>query len=207
MEFRLLGPVEAWTDGRQLPVGGPLQRRLLAALLLHANRVVAAERLIELLWSPRPPKTARADLQGRISNLRRVLAPAGDRLRFRPPGYALSVAPAELDLHEFMRLADEGRHRLASGDVVEASRALAAALALWWGPPLDGVEGLGAEAARLEERRLAALEDRIEADLRLGRHSTLVAELTKSSGRSRPRPTPVGSREPAQGWRPTVGIR
>jgi DNA-binding SARP family transcriptional activator len=178
MEFRLLGPVEAWTDGRQLPIRGPLQRRLLAALLLHANRVVAAERLIETLWGPQPPKTARADLQGRISNLRRVLAPAEDRLRFRPPGYALSVAPAELDLHEFTRLADEGRHRLASGDVVEASRALAAALALWRGPPLDGVEGLAAEAARLEERRLAALEDRIEADLRLGRHGTLVAELT-----------------------------
>jgi DNA-binding SARP family transcriptional activator len=178
MEFRLLGPVEAWTDGRQLPVRGSLQRRLLAALLLHANRVLATERLIELLWGEQPPKTARADLQGRISNLRRVLDPAGDRLRFRPPGYALSVAPAELDLQEFMRLADEGRHRLAVGEVEEASRALAAALALWRGPPLDGVEGLGAEAARLEERRLAALEDRIEADLRLGRHGTLVAELT-----------------------------
>jgi DNA-binding SARP family transcriptional activator/tetratricopeptide (TPR) repeat protein len=178
MEFRLLGPVEVWTDDRQLPIGGSLQRRLLAALLLHANRVVATERLIELLWGPQPPKTARADLQGRISNLRRVLASAGDRLSFRPPGYALSVAPAELDLHEFMRLADEGRHRLAVGDVEEASLALAAALALWRGPPLDGVEGLGAEAARLEERRLAALEDRIETDLRLGRHGTLVAELT-----------------------------
>jgi DNA-binding SARP family transcriptional activator len=178
MEFRLLGPVEAWTDGRELPVRGSLQRRLLAALLLRANRVVATERLIELLWGEEPPKTARADLQGRISNLRRVLDPGGDRLRFRPPGYALSVAPAELDLHEFTRLADEGRHRLAVGDVEEASRALAAALALWRGPPLDGVEGLGGEAARLEERRLAALEDRIEADLRLGRHGTLVAELT-----------------------------
>jgi DNA-binding SARP family transcriptional activator/tetratricopeptide (TPR) repeat protein len=178
MEFRLLGPVEVWTDdGRQLPIRGSLQRRLLAALLLHANRVVATERLIELLWGPQPPKTARADLQGRISTLRRVLTPADDRLRFRPPGYALSVAPAELDLHEFMRLADEGRHRLAIGDAEEASRALAAALALWRGPPLDGVEGLGAEAARLEERRLAALEDRIETDLRLGRHGTLVAEL------------------------------
>jgi DNA-binding SARP family transcriptional activator len=179
MEFRLLGPVEVWTDaGTQLPIRGSLQRRLLAALLLHANRVVATARLIELLWGPRPPKTARADLQGRISNLRRVLAPADDRLRFRPPGYALSVAPAELDLHEFMRLADEGRHRLAIGDAEAASLALAAALAMWRGPALDGVEGLGAEAARLEERRLAALEDRIETDLRLGRHGTLVAELT-----------------------------
>jgi DNA-binding SARP family transcriptional activator/tetratricopeptide (TPR) repeat protein len=178
IEFRLLGPVEAWADGRQLPVRGPLQRRLLAALLLHANRVVATERLIELLWGAQPPKTARADLQGRISTLRRTLAAADDRLRFRPPGYALSVAPDELDLHEFTRLADEGRHRLAGGDVVAASRALAAALALWRGPPLDGVEGLPGEAARLEERRLAALEDRIEADLRLGRHGTLVAELT-----------------------------
>jgi DNA-binding SARP family transcriptional activator len=178
IEFRLLGPVEVWTDGRQRPVRGPLQRRLLAALLLHANRVVATERLIELLWGAQPPKTARADLQGRMSSLRRMLAPADDRLRFRPPGYALSVAPDELDLHEFTRLADEGRHRLASGDFVEASRALAAALALWRGPPLDGVEGLTGEAARLKERRLAALEDRIEADLRLGRHATLVAELT-----------------------------
>jgi len=190
VEFRVLGPVQVWADGCQVAVGGSLQRVLLAGLLLRANRVVAAERLIDLLWGPSRPKTARAGLQSRVSQLRRALArldgddgpvPAGaDRVLFRPPGYELRVAPGEVDLEEFRRLAEEGRQALAVGDPARASESLAAALGLWRGRPFEdaGATGLAREADWLEDRRLGVLEDRVEADLRLGRHAELATELT-----------------------------
>jgi DNA-binding SARP family transcriptional activator len=164
VDFLILGPVEALDEGRavRLPVGKP--QTLLRVLLLNRNRVVSAEALIDELWGDDPPETAAKALQGYVSQLRKVLGP--ERLSTRPPGYSLRIEEGEVDLDRFERLVREGRDRLATGDPAGASRELESALALWRGP-----------APGLEERRLAALEDRIEADLTLGRHAQLVAEL------------------------------
>lgn len=181
MELRLLGPVELRADGRELPLPGTRPRAVLAVLALHANRAVAAERLLEVVWGPRPPRAARNSLQGQVSKLRRLLADAGerDRLGYREPGYVLRMAPGELDTAEFRRLADEGRRLLVLGNAEQASSTLHAALRLWRGRPLEDVDlpGLRGESVVLEERRLAVLGDRIEADLRCGYHGELVAEL------------------------------
>ena len=164
MEFRILGPVEALDEGRPvpLPAGKPL--KLLRILLLNRNRVVSAETLVDELWGDEPSESATKALQGYVSQLRKAIG--ADRLVTKPPGYSLRVEEGELDLDRFEQLAREGRERLAVGDVKAASRELGSALALWRGP-----------APGLEERRLAALEDRIDADLALGRHAELVAEL------------------------------
>ena len=189
MEFRLLGPVEVWAGQRRLAIGGPHRRALLAMLLLHANRVVDVERLVRMLWGPTPPRTARNSLQVRMSQLRRSLAddwdaaaggaPARPRLVHQPPGYLLRVAPDELDWRRFQDLADRGRQLLAAGDPEGASRLLAEALPLWRGRALDNtdVAALTEYRTRLEQRRLTALEDRFDADLRLGRHVELIDEL------------------------------
>jgi DNA-binding SARP family transcriptional activator len=176
MEFRILGPLEV-ADGDSLVVlAGAKQRALLAALLLHANEVVSADRLVEELWGEQSPDSGRAALQVRISQLRRALGRAGGVLITRPPGYVLKLEPQQLDLHRFERLVEEA-------DVAETAVAagrLREALALWRGPPLaDLAYESFAQAAigRLEELRLAALEKRVEADLALGRHGDLVAEL------------------------------
>lgn len=164
MEFLILGPVDVLDGGRAvpLPAGKPLA--LLRALLLNRNRVVSADDLIDELWGEAPPETAMKALQGHISQLRKALG--ADRVTTKAPGYLLRVEDGELDLDRFEQLVREGRERLAAGDARAASRELESALALWRGP-----------APGLDERRLAALEDRIEADLALGRHAQLVAEL------------------------------
>jgi YVTN family beta-propeller protein len=178
VEFAVLGPVAVARDGRDLPLGGRKQRALLAILLLHANEVVSRDRLIDGLWGERPPATAAHTLDNYISRLRKTL---GDgRLVRRPPGYLLHVQPAELDLDRFERLLEEGRTELARGDGARAAVALRAALALWRGPALADVlyePFASSEAERLEERRLVALEGRIDADLALGGGAELVPEL------------------------------
>jgi DNA-binding SARP family transcriptional activator len=159
-------------------VGGPRERALLALLVLRANTVLARDRLIDELWPDDPPESAVNILQTYVSRLRRALPPA--RLRTRAPGYELEVARGEVDLHEFEERAEEARRLRAGGDAARASEELRRALALWRGPALGDVGETGlvtVEAARLEELRLAALEDRIEADLGLGRHAQLVPEL------------------------------
>ena len=187
MQFRILGPLEVLgDDGRPLALGGPKQRTLLAVLLLHAGQVASADRLIDELWGEDPPETARSVLHVYVANLRRILEPARPRraaggvLQTRPPGYLIHVSPEELDLVRFERLVGEGRAALAAGDPAGAARLLGDALGLWRGPALVDLSlvtsGQG-EAVRLEERRLAALEDRIEAELALGRHAELVGEL------------------------------
>ncbi|MFI6073900.1 AfsR/SARP family transcriptional regulator [Actinoplanes sp. NPDC051343] len=178
MRFGILGPPEMWRDGRPISVGGPQQRALLAALLVNANRVVSADRLITYLWEDRPPVAARSLLQGCVAQLRRacrVADPDRQRLVTRTPGYVLEVAPGELDLDRF-------EAQVASAAVAPPARAaeiLGAALALWRGPALDGVEVQAArtDAAHLEEQRLAVVEQRLEAGLRLGRYPTLITEL------------------------------
>jgi YVTN family beta-propeller protein len=178
MEFAVLGPVAARHDGRELPLGGPKQRALLAMLLLHANEVVSRDRLIDGLWGARAPPTAGHTLDNYVSRLRKALGDA--RLSRRPPGYMLHVEGDELDLDCFERLFQEGREALARGDAGEAAATLHSALALWRGTALADLlyEPFAAsESERLEERRIMALEDRIAADLALGGSGELVPEL------------------------------
>jgi DNA-binding SARP family transcriptional activator len=185
MEFRLLGSLEVVNDdGGMVPLGPPRQHALLAALVLHAGSCLSVERLVDLLWGERPPATAATIVHGSVAGLRRVLEPARERgnparlLVTRPAGYTLEVHREQVDAFRFERLLAEGRRHLNS-DPERASRVLTEALALWRGPALSGVEEdfARAVAVRLEELRLDALEARIEADLALGRHREVVAEL------------------------------
>jgi DNA-binding SARP family transcriptional activator len=176
MDFRILGPVEVWADGRPIPVRGAKERAVLAYLLLRRNELVPADRLIDEIWGAEAPHLARKSLRVRVSELRKALGPGGHLLVTRASGYVLEVAPDQLDLLRFERL-------LAEADGTEPSLAAAMlreALALWRGPALaDFAHDAWALPAirRLEELRLAALEKRIEADLSLERHAELVGEL------------------------------
>jgi DNA-binding SARP family transcriptional activator len=179
MDFRILGPLEVDDDGRAVELGGTRQRALLAILLLRRNEVVAADRLIEDLYDGRPPATAAKSLQAHVSRLRRALRPE-DRLHTRAGGYLLEVGADELDADRAVRLLAEGRRANAAGDHDAAVRSLGGALALWRGPPLADVayDGFAQdEIARLEELRLACLEERLDAELALGRHVEVVGEL------------------------------
>ena len=178
MQFRILGPLEVWEDGVELPLGGPRTRALLALLLLHANEVVSADRLIDELWGEDSSETASTALRVNVSRLRKALA--ADVLVTRAPGYAIRVEPDELDLARFERLVDEARELLSGGELTGASERLRQALGLWRGPALADLAYASftqGAIARLEEIRLAALELRIETDLALGRARELVAEL------------------------------
>ena len=173
-EFRLLGSLEVRTGARPVSLGGLKQRALLALLLLNANRVVARERMVDELWGENPPETAVATVQVYVSRLRKLL-PEGT-LVTSPPGYVLAVEPEVFDLREFERLVSEAR----SSQPEHAAELLREALELWRGPPLAEFQDepfARSEGARLDDLRLAALEDRIEADLALGRHADLVGEL------------------------------
>ena len=173
MEFRILGTVEVRRDGEALPLGGAKRRALLALLLLHANEVVSADRLVDDLWGERPPQNAAAALHNNVSRLRKLLG--ADLLASRPGGYCLCVDPSVVDLHRFESLVAE-----AGRAPTEARAALLhEALSLWRGPALADLayEPVAVEAGRLEEARLAALESRIDADLELARHAELVGEL------------------------------
>ncbi|WPO75612.1 AfsR/SARP family transcriptional regulator [Streptomyces sp. KN37] len=178
MHFRLLGPVEAWREGRRLALGGPKPRALLAALLLEPGRVVSADALIDAIWGDRPPDTARSLIQSYVSALRRALSP--DVIETQPPGYLIHADADVVDRAAFERLTAQGRQAAAAGDHAGAARLLSEALALWRGPALGGIgETLRAMADQLEEARQAALEERIAADLaQAGRETELVAELT-----------------------------
>jgi DNA-binding SARP family transcriptional activator len=178
MEFRILGPLEAWDGGGEVSLGGRKPRALLTLLLLHANEVVPADRLIDELWSDDPPQQAATALRVNVSRLRKALPQ--DVLVTRSPGYVVRIEPDALDLHRFERLVDEGRRLRARGLAADASERLREALSLWRGPALSDVahESFAQPAiARLEEIRLAAVELRIDADLVLGRHDELVGEL------------------------------
>ena len=181
MEFRILGPLQVLDGRREVALGSPKERALLAVLLLHAGAVVSRERLIEELWGEAPPPTAAKALNVHVSKLRKALACNGhDVIATRPPGYALEVEPAQLDAARFERMLAAARAHVESGDAESAARLLRDALALWRGPALDGVEVESAarnEARRLEELRIAAQMDRIDCDLALGLHEQLIGEL------------------------------
>ena len=164
--------------GRAVALGGFKQRAVLMILLLHANEVVTSERLIDELWGERPPASATKTAQVYVSKLRRALGEG--LLVTHGRGYMLRVEPAEIDANRFQSLASEGRERLSARDPRAAGELLREALGLWRGPPLADfvAESFAtAEIARLDEMRLAALEDRIDADLARGENSLLVGEL------------------------------
>jgi DNA-binding SARP family transcriptional activator len=176
VEFRILGPLEVVTPSGPLPLGGPKQRALLGVLLLDAGAVVSTDRLIAALWADEPPESAVNVVQGHVRDLRRLLG--RDALVTRPPGYLLRAGDEQMDAHRFEQLVCEGRRRLASEPAIAAAR-LREALAVWRGPVLADVAfpSVQSGVTRLEDLRLAALEDRIEADLALGAHAELAGEL------------------------------
>jgi WD40 repeat protein/DNA-binding SARP family transcriptional activator len=185
MRFRVLGPLEVEADSGPVALGGPKERRLLAQLLVRPNQVVPVEALVRGLWGPQPPKSAPKTLQAHVVRLRQALEPgrargaAGQVLVTRDPGYLLRVASGALDTARFEELTAQARHALANDDA-EAAATLREALGLWRGQAFEeflDTDFGAAEADRLAELRLVALEDRIEAELRLGRHRELVAEL------------------------------
>jgi YVTN family beta-propeller protein len=177
MQVRILGPLEVWDDGRVVELGAGRQRALLALLALSSREVVATDRLIEELWGGSPPPTASKALQNLVSQLRRTLGT--DAIATRSPGYRLHLEADDLDASQFERLAAEGR-RLLEDDPRTAAQTLRTALELWRGPALvdfayeNFAQG---EIARLDELRLGAIEDRIDADLANGGGAELVPEL------------------------------
>jgi DNA-binding SARP family transcriptional activator len=181
MQYRLLGPLEVLDGDRVVAIGEGKRQALLALLLIHANELVSAERLIDELWGETPPPTAAKSLQVLVSQLRKALGGLeGGPLLTRANGYVLRVGEDELDSRTFERAIDEGRRRLAAGDARRAAGELTAALGLWRGPPLSGLEYepfVQHEIARLEELRLVAIELRTEAALALGEHARVVGEL------------------------------
>jgi DNA-binding SARP family transcriptional activator len=179
-DFRILGPLEVIEGGQLVPLAGARQRALLAILLLHVGEALSSDRLIDELWGEEPPEAGSAALRVRISQLRRALGPAGELLVTRPPGYALTAAPEQVDLRRFERLVEAGDRALGNDDPAAAANSLREALALWRGPPLaDFSYAPFAQGAivRLDELRLAAIELRVEADLALGEHARLAGEL------------------------------
>jgi YVTN family beta-propeller protein len=190
MNFRILGPLAVYDDeGRAVDLGGRQQRLVLAMLLLHRNEVVSVDRLIEVVWGERAPANAVKNVQVHVSRLRKALEAESRSggsesrngiVRTRPTGYVLEVAPGELDIDDFQRLVEEGRRALAAGEPERAGTTLREALALWRGAPLADFtyESFAqSEVGRLDELRLGAVEERIDADLALGRHDDVTAEL------------------------------
>ncbi|MUN39043.1 BTAD domain-containing putative transcriptional regulator [Actinomadura litoris] len=182
MRFSLLGPLEARRDDRPVPLGGVNQRAALGFLLLHANTVVSTSDLIRALWDDPVPPTARKMVQNAIAAVRRALPADGQvALRTAPPGYLLRVDPGDIDVTRFHALVDRGRADFRAQQWEPAARRLREALALWRGPAMADVTETGTvwpELTMLEETRLAALEDCLEAELALGRHHALIGEMT-----------------------------
>jgi DNA-binding SARP family transcriptional activator len=181
MEFRLLGPLEVSCAGRTVRLGGARERSVLAIMLLNANVVVSVDSLVDQLWPDAPPESAVHAVHVSISRLRRMLDDGGPgRIETDRPGYRLRVVSGELDLERFRGLCREGREHAARGDPGSASAAFVEAAALWRGPPLADLATepfARAAAARLAEDQIGVVEARITADLKLGRHPALVAEL------------------------------
>jgi len=182
IDYRLLGPIEAGVNGAGLDIGGQKQRALLAILVLSANEPVPRDVLVDRLWGERPPPGAQHTLEVYISRLRKTLEPAAGRpVVLTSPGAYLLRAPADrVDVRCFERLAEAGRRALAENAPDRAAEDLKKALGLWRGAPLADVSDepfAQPQIARLNELRIGITEDRIEADLALGRHADVVSEL------------------------------
>jgi YVTN family beta-propeller protein len=190
MDFRILGPLDVYDgEGQAIELGGRQQRLVLAMLLLQRNEVVSVDQLIGVVWGEQAPASAPKNIQIHVSRLRKALE-AGSRsggsdspkavVRTRANGYVLEVAPGELDVDRFQRLVEEGRRVLAAGEFERADATLREALALWRGEPLADFaydSFAQSEIRRLDELRLGAVEERIDADLALGREDAVTAEL------------------------------
>ncbi|MGW0839142.1 BTAD domain-containing putative transcriptional regulator [Streptomyces sp. NPDC002787] len=177
VRYRILGTTQALhADGTPAPVGGPRLRALLTVLALRPGRTVPAAALVDEVWADDPPADAHAALQALVGRLRRALG--ADAVESLHGGYRLSVAPDDVDLHRFERLADEGARALADGDPAKAAAVLDDALALWQDPPLADLPDRTAEAARWETRRLDAHRTRLAAALSLGRPEAALPDLT-----------------------------
>ncbi|MGH3272806.1 MAG: BTAD domain-containing putative transcriptional regulator [Streptosporangiaceae bacterium] len=181
VRFRILGPLEVWTDEAWSGIGAPKWRALLAMLLLHPNQVVSTERLIAGLWGDEPPDRCANLVSVYVLRLRRLMGDSkGALLATRAPGYLLRIEPGDLDAAVFESAVRRGRQALATQDAVTASAVLTEALALWCGAAMADIPAsalITAAADRLEESRLTALELRITADLRCGRTAQLVPEI------------------------------
>ncbi|MFJ8010323.1 AfsR/SARP family transcriptional regulator [Streptomyces fagopyri] len=192
MDTDILGTLAVREKGISITPTAPKPRQVLALLVLHADQMVPVGMLSEELWGAQPPRSARPTLQTYILQLRELITAALERdpggrrtakdvLLTVPGGYLLKSGEGSSDVREFERLAGLGYRAMDGADFPEAARHLRAALALWSGPPLADVQAgphLATQVKRLEESRLCALDQRIEADLRLGRHRELLAELT-----------------------------
>src|SRR3954468_906315 len=178
MNFRILGPLDVRDGERDVRLRGGKERAMLALLLIHANRTLALDRIVDELWSEDVPETAPKMVQIYVSHLRKVLPP--EAIHTRPPGYALVIEPDQLDLHRFEQLVAEARAALEEGLGEQAAESFRQALELWRGPALEEFAAepfAQPEAARLEELRMNALEGRLEADPHRGRHADVASEL------------------------------
>ncbi|WP_089102520.1 AfsR/SARP family transcriptional regulator [Streptomyces hyaluromycini] len=200
MDIGLLGALNVRENGASIAPTAPKPRQVLALLALRADQLVSVPTLIEELWAGTPPRSARTTLQTYVLQLRELIATAlggpdpedaaagsaKDVLVTLPGGYLLAAGGGSSDVREFDRLREQGGRAMDDGNFADASSTLRRALDLWNGPPFADVptgDHLGMEARRLEESRLCALDQRIEADLRLGRHRELLAELTVLTSR------------------------
>lgn len=194
MDISVLGALDVRENGISVTPTAPKPRQVLALLALHADQVVPVATLIEELWGERPPRSARTTLQTYVLQLRELISAALERdpegspartakdvLVTSPGGYLLNTSGGASDVREFERMAGVGYRAMDAGDFAGAARRLREALGLWTGSALADVQTgvqLEMETKRLEETRLCALDQRIEADLRLGRHRELLGELT-----------------------------
>jgi predicted ATPase/DNA-binding SARP family transcriptional activator len=178
VRFQILGPLVVEADAGAVNLGGPKPRAVLAVLLVHRGTVVSDDRLVEAVWSGRPPRGALSSLRAYVSRLRTALGQGDDRLRHQPPGYRLTVSDDELDAAEFERELAAARAATAAGDHRQALDLLDLGLGRWRGDAFAEFAELDvavAEAARLDGLRLAAAEERVDALLQLGRHPEAVA--------------------------------
>jgi DNA-binding SARP family transcriptional activator len=186
VEFRVLGPLRVVDGDRAVDISSPRQRALLSLLLVHAGRIVSSERVLDELWGEEAPASGREAVAFHVSRLRRALGGVnGGPIETRDGGYVLSVDPAEVDASRFEQLAAAGHSRLAT-DAAGAADLLGEALALWHGEPFEGLADFpftANVARRLEELRLRATEDQLEAALALGHHAAVVAALEELVGR------------------------
>jgi len=172
--IQVLGPVEAQVAGAPVPVTGARQLSVLAALALGAGRVVTIGHLARAVWDGMPPRTARAQIQGSIAQLRRCLP---GLIRTEGKGYLLAAASRQVDAAVFRRLSGQAYAAAQDQRPAEAAALFQSALELWRGDALDGVTGLGADAAHLEEQRTAAVQGLFAAELGAGRHARVLPDL------------------------------
>jgi DNA-binding SARP family transcriptional activator len=181
MRFRILGPLEVWTDGEWQSITAEKWRSLLAGLLLRANQIVSTEVLVDELWEDGPPARAKNLISIYVLRLRRLLGDNDGRLlAYRSPGYVLNLADGDLDAARFDALVADGRHALDDGDPVRAAALLSAGLGLWRGPFLANVPPtplISSHAERTTEHRLAATELWAQAAVACDRHDEVITEL------------------------------